>query len=68
MATPTHAPSKKLLIVREAAEALTLTVACMRAWILLRRIGYTKIGRNVRIPQTEIDRIISDGFIPRREP
>jgi predicted DNA-binding transcriptional regulator AlpA len=31
-----------------------------------RRIGYVKLGRNVRIPQSEISRVIEQGMTPAK--
>jgi excisionase family DNA binding protein len=59
--------SAKLLRVREFAEALNVTQACVRRWLLETRIESTRIGRLVRIPATEVSRIISEGLRPRRE-
>ena len=59
---------KKLLTVSEFAEALGVTVACCRRWILERRISFAKIGRLVRIPASEVDRLVDEGFRPARLP
>ncbi len=50
--------------VPEAARALGVSVHTIRAWIAQRRIGYLKLGRAVRIPQAEIDRILRDAAVP----
>lgn len=50
--------------VPEAARALGISVHTIRAWIAQRRIGYLKLGRSVRIPQEEIDRILRDSAVP----
>ncbi len=57
----------KLMKVTEVARALAVSEACVRRWILLRKIGYTKISRAVRIPSSEVARIVSEGSVPRRE-
>jgi len=57
----------KLLTVREFAEALNVTQACVRRWLLERRIESTRIGRLVRISELERDRIVMEGLRPRRE-
>jgi excisionase family DNA binding protein len=57
----------KPLKVNEAAEALGLSVACVRAWIASRRIGFVRLGRAIRIPYTEIERVIEAGTVPARE-
>ncbi|HEV2381816.1 MAG TPA: excisionase family DNA-binding protein [Terriglobia bacterium] len=57
---------KRLLSITEFAEALGVTVACCRRWILERRITFTKIGRLVRIPATEVDRLVTEGLHPAK--
>jgi len=56
--------SDPMLTVEQAAERLGLKPPTLRAWMARRRIGYSKIGRAVRIPGSEIDRLITSGFIP----
>ena len=50
--------------VPQAATALGISVHTIRAWIAQRRIGYLKLGRSVRIPQAEIDRILRESAVP----
>jgi excisionase family DNA binding protein len=52
------------LTVVETAVRLGLKPSTVRKLILTRRIGFTKIGRAVRIPETELERIIEAGFRP----
>lgn len=64
---------RKLLTISEFASALAVTPACIRRWLLERRISHVKCGRLVRIPTGELDKIIADGFRPaktsgRRQP
>jgi excisionase family DNA binding protein len=56
--------SNRPLTVEETAEALNLSQACIRAWISRRRIGCVRLGRAIRIPQTEIQRLLSEGSRP----
>jgi excisionase family DNA binding protein len=49
--------------VREAAEELGLSPATIRAWIRQRKIGYVRLGRAVRIPASEIGRIVERGTV-----
>ena len=53
-----------LLTVAEFACALNVTVACVRRWIIERRVDIVKLGRLVRIPMAEVDRLISEGRRP----
>jgi len=59
---------QELLRVSEAAKLLAVRESTVRAWLLARRIGRIRVGRrSVRIPMTEIDRLIQEGTIPARE-
>jgi excisionase family DNA binding protein len=59
---------KKLLKVSEAAEMLAVKESTLRAWILSRRITLVRVGRRaIRIPASEIVRIIEQGTVPARE-
>jgi excisionase family DNA binding protein len=51
--------------VDQTARALNLSVACIRAWVLQRRIAYLKLGRSIRIPASEIRRLLEDPIIPK---
>jgi excisionase family DNA binding protein len=50
--------------VAEAAAELNLSPATIRAWIAQRRIGHVRLGRSVRIPCHEIQRILEAGYMP----
>ena len=55
------------LTVKECADALGCTEACVRRWILLRKIASYSVGRLVRIAESEVERILREGFVPARE-
>lgn len=57
---------KSLLKVNEFAAALNVTPAAVRRWLLERKISSTRIGRLVRIPRTEIERLVGLGLRPAR--
>lgn len=57
--------SKKLLRPEEYAEGTGLRLSTVRRHILERRIETVKIGRSVRIPIEEMERVINEGFRPR---
>jgi len=57
-----------MLTVEQAASQLGLKPSTLRAWVMKRRISYVKIGRAVRIPEKEIDRLISENTVPARRP
>ena len=60
--------SGKLYRVPEAAELLSVKQATVRKWILLRRIAVIHLSaRAVRVPESEITRIVSVGFVPAVE-
>jgi excisionase family DNA binding protein len=54
----------KLLTVQQFANELGVTTSCIRRWVHLRRLEVVHIGRLVRIPIEERDRIIKDGTVP----
>lgn len=54
----------KLLKVPEAAEMLALSQKTIWQWIGERRIGVVRLGRAVRVPQSEIDRLMEEGTTP----
>lgn len=56
-----------MLTVRQAAERLGLRDSTLRAWIVQRRIGIVRLGRAVRIPLEEVERLIAEGSVPARE-
>jgi excisionase family DNA binding protein len=56
-----------LLSITEFAARLRVTSACVRRWLLERKIAQVKLGRLVRIPAAEVDRLISEGLRPRRD-
>ncbi len=56
----------KLLKVPEAAEMLALSQKTVWQWIGERRIGVVRLGRSVRIPVSEIERLLEEGTTPAR--
>jgi excisionase family DNA binding protein len=59
-------PVGKLLKVPEAAAMLSLSQKTVWQWIGERRIGVIRLGRAVRVPISEIDRLIEEGNSPAR--
>jgi len=51
-----------LLTVAQVASALTVRPSCIRRWIHERKLTTVHVGRLVRIPSTEVDRIIRQGL------
>ena len=57
--------SAHLRTVQQAAADLCVSVHTIRAWIARRKIASVRLGRAVRVPMTEIARLIEDGTMPR---
>ena len=62
-----HTSNQQLLTVHSFAKALNVTPACIRRWILERKIATVKLGRLVRIPESEVNRIVEQGLRPVQE-
>ena len=60
MRTHSHRPRT----VAEAAEELGLSVHTIRAWIAQRRLWPLPLGRAIRIPLAEIQRVIERSAVP----
>ncbi len=54
----------RLMSVDEAAAYIGLKPATVRNWLWRRSIPSYRIKRSVRIKQSDLDRIIDDGFVP----
>jgi excisionase family DNA binding protein len=55
---------KQNLSVFETAEILGVTSFAVRAWIARRIIGHRKLGRAVRVPREEVERMLHDSYTP----
>jgi len=55
---------RDLRTVKEAALDLAVSEHTVRAWVATRKIGSVRLGRAVRIPATEIERLIELGTVP----
>ena len=58
--------TEKRYKVREAAELLGKAENTMRNWIQFRKIAVIRIGGSIRIPESEITRILDEGFRPAK--
>ena len=56
----------QLRTVRQASRLLEISPHTLRAWIAARKVEVVRLGRAVRVPLTEIERLIDDGRIPPR--
>jgi len=61
------ASMNRLLSIPQFAELLGVSNACIRRWVLERRVSVVKVGRLVRIPITEYERIVEEGGRPARQ-
>ncbi len=53
--------------INEVSEQLGLAAVTLRLWIAQGRVGYVRLGRRaIRIPETEVQRIIDAGTVPSR--
>jgi excisionase family DNA binding protein len=55
-----------LLSVPQFASTLGVTPACIRRWILERKITTVKLGRLIRVPASEVERLVNSGLRPAR--
>ncbi len=62
-----HMSTARLVKVPEAAELLALSQKTLWQWVGARRIGVVRLGRAVRIPMSEIDRLVEEGTTPARQ-
>jgi excisionase family DNA binding protein len=61
------AESDRLLTTAEVARRLRIHVDTLREWRLLGLVGYVRLGhRTVRIPQSELDRLLAAGARPAK--
>jgi len=58
---------EKLLTVKDAAERTGYKEATWRAWILQRKVPFHRMGRSIRIAQSDLIRMIEESRVPARE-
>jgi excisionase family DNA binding protein len=59
-----RATGQQLLRISEAAEQLAVKESTIRGWLQARRISKVRVGRRaIRIPTSEVKRLISDGMV-----
>jgi excisionase family DNA binding protein len=54
----------KLLTLREAAEKTGHRESTYRAWVLGRKVPFYKIGRSIRISETDLEQIVGQARVP----
>ena len=64
---PVRAPAEQPRTVAEAARELGLSVHTIRAWVSARRLAHIRLGRAIRIPASEIRRVIERNTVPAIE-
>jgi excisionase family DNA binding protein len=52
------------LTISQAAVALNLSPHTIRSWIIQRRLSHIRLGRAIRIPGSEVERLLRDGLVP----
>jgi excisionase family DNA binding protein len=55
-----------LLTIPQAADALGIRPTTIRSWLLLGRLARVKLGRAVRIKESDLRGLIDKGYIPAR--
>lgn len=58
----------KPLTVAQAAIELSLSKATIRSWIAQRKLGCLRLGRAVRVPADEVQRVLRAGYVPAGRP
>ncbi len=59
---------EKLLTVPQAAERLAISPATLRKWLYLRRLSCVRVGRAVRLRESDVEAMARVGFNPPRVP
>lgn len=59
--------NESLISIDKAADILGLSPWTIRAWITQGKITSAKLGARRLIPQSELDRLISESLVPRHE-
>jgi excisionase family DNA binding protein len=62
MTQETHRDSQKLLSPQQFADRLVISRWTTYSWISEGKIKSVKIGRLVRIPESEVERIVQEGL------
>lgn len=57
----------RLVSIKDAAELLALSPWTVRAWIVKGTISSAKLGGRRLIPESEINRLIAESKVPRRD-
>lgn len=58
---------EEMFSMNPAARTLGIKEKTLRGWVANGRIGCVRYGRTIRIPLSELNRIISEGYRPAKE-
>jgi excisionase family DNA binding protein len=56
------------LTVHDFAALFHIAEVTVRKWIAQRTITVVKLGRSIRIPLAEVERLVEQGMVPARDP
>lgn len=59
-------PEARMLTLAQAAHLLGLRPVTLRAWAARRKIAIHRLGRAIRSPAREVDRLLEESFVPAR--
>ena len=62
-----HESAERLRTIAEAATELGLSMHTIRSWVTARRLAHIRLGRAIRIPASEIRRVIDENTVPATE-
>lgn len=63
-----HMPEHVILHdIKEAATRLNVSPWTIRNWITARKLACVHLGRLIRVPESELRRLVEDGTIPAQE-
>jgi len=56
----------RMLTLAQAARLLGLKPVTLRAWASRRKLAIHRLGRAIRVPASEIERLLNESFVPAR--
>ena len=56
----------RMLTLTQAAQLLGLKAVTLRAWAARRRIAVHRLGRAIRVPISEVERLLEESFVPAK--
>lgn len=64
LTNPSKVANNELLTVAQTARILCLQPVTLRLWARRRKIAVHRLGRTVRIPASEVERLLRESLIP----